>query len=151
MIEYSVDSTNDAMKFIERSRLKPSQIEEQDVVEYHDLSVDTDDVGEKNRDQQLDLSGISMPALQERFKIKMERVDLLERSVKQLNNRIGTEIILDGENKENELSASCSMSVPRYENTINTLNYQIDETFGKKIYFMTDVRIIFFIFFLTIN
>lgn len=150
MIKYFVDSKDNAVKFIERSRFKPSQIDEQDAVEYHDVSGDDDEIGEENIHQQIDLSGISMTELQRRLKIKMEQIDVLQRSVIKLNNRVGTEIILDG-HKENDQSFSCSMPIPRYENAVNTLNYQIDGTFGKKIFFLTDVRNLKQKFFSNIN
>lgn len=71
------------------------------------------------------------------LKIKQEKIDKLEVTVKTLNKRIGTEIVdlEDGVSVEDSTSPA-----PRYVSKVNTLNYQRDLDFGKNMYYITNVR-----------
>lgn len=78
------------------------------------------------------------------LKVKQERISLLENTVKDLNNRIGTEIIDDD---CYEIGSSLALSRYDRNENVNTLHFQLDTEFGKKIYFITNVRIIVRIYF----
>lgn len=83
------------------------------------------------------------PELLLRVKIKQERIGLLENTVKNLNFRIGTEILRDADSNDLGLS---STALSHYDKNpdVNTLHMQTDETFGKSIYFITDVITLFY-------
>lgn len=95
------------------------------VVEFLDLE------NSDNKDlQQDELQQIESVNVIEPLKIKQEN-ERLRTTIRNLNNRIGTEVVQD---------EYCVEATPRYPRTVNTLNYQNDLAFGKKIFFITNVN-----------
>lgn len=141
MIKSFEDSYERAKEYLERpQRLKKPQIDSSRAVEYIELHSDHEDK-EQNRESvsaENDLGLESGPELVASLKIKEEKIELLEYAVKMLSDRLGTEIV--DENDENE--TSLMERTRRYETNVNTLHYQLDEEFGKTIYFITNVNII---------
>lgn len=125
-----------AKKFVDIPlRSKPQRMTaRQDVVEHIELS----DNESEETVQQNEFDGLVQPDLLKRLKIKQERIGLLENTVKNLNSRIGTETLRDADS--NDLgSSSTALSHYKKNPDVNTLHMQTDETFGKGIYFITDV------------
>lgn len=138
------DCRSKATKYLNKpQRRKHSPIETSDVVESLDISSDDDNDSARTENNNPQIDG-SPHALIQLLKIKQEKIETLEHTVKVLGNRIGTEIIADDDD-----NAGCpTLKRPLSKDTVNTRNYQIDGEFGKSIYYITNVRqLIFFLLF----
>lgn len=126
--------------------VNPPQIQKRSVVEYHDMSKDDgcSNAEMSHSSQRVDIGTI--PNIQRFLDVKIEKIQLLECTVVNLSNRIGTEIVDD----DDRVVLGCpSVVIPRYTSNVNTLNYQLDGAFGKRIYFKTNVRFSWLGFFQT--
>lgn len=114
-----------------------SRIARPDIAEFIEIPSDTENEDAETT-QPNELESVEEPILLERMKIKQEKIDFLQETVWKLSSRIGTEIIND------DVSDVGPIVLPRYERSsnVNTLHYQLDTDFAKKIYYITDVRII---------
>lgn len=130
MYKRSIDSYDKAKYFLEKPlRIKPIRNDSSRVVEFIDLEQSSSSENGKEENPQAGLVGESV------LKIKKERIDVLENAIRALSDRIGTEIIDDSD----EDHGANSIKVTRYENNVNTLHYQLDDEFGEKFYFITNV------------
>lgn len=135
---------DDAEHFIgRRQRIPPPQIERAigEVVEYIDLSDDNKEKNTKKSGTLQEMNRSNIPDLQQCLQTKQEENEVLRITVSKLNKRIGTEIIDDGADNDDEGSGSSLVVIPRYKKPIHsTQHYQLDAEFGKKIYYLTKVR-----------
>lgn len=70
--------------------------------------------------------------------IKKER-ELLQATVQKLNERIGTEVITDDDIGAGPSGSTANRYNHERNRDVNTRYYQLDSTFGKNIYYITDV------------
>lgn len=92
----------------------------------------------RENNSELDLGPQLAPVMVDQLKIKQEKIDLLENSLKLLNGRIGTEII-DDEGNAVGTDVGSMERVIHNESNVNTLHYQLGAEFGKTFYFITNV------------
>lgn len=128
-----IDSYGAADTYLSRSRrTKPLKFDKT-VVECWEISSDSDNEPD-----------LMMPCnpnvieynLKSDLKIKEERIEMLQVTIKKLNERLGTEVIDDNE-------SSAQLPFKRQHSNglnVNTLHYQRDEEFGKPYFFITNVR-----------
>lgn len=129
----ALDSYDKAIKFAEKPRRNKMNVPLEDsarIVESFVLT--SSDESDETDGLQIESQQDSRIELMEHRKIKQEN-EHLRNVIRNLNTRIGTEIIDD----DNDTA----VAAPQYPRNVNTLHFQNDHEFAKNIFYITNVSL----------